>query len=352
MNTKLSDDLIAAAVNRAGSRPAAPDEMAADIRDAVEREWRKGVARRSRRSRRWLVAATVAAVGIGLALIGVSRFNAARPQVAGVFLASRGSVNIESPAGFGPPAGGKPFLVGTRLKTGTDGRALVAIADISLRFDRSTVAVFSSSDRLSIERGRVYLDIPANGGTHGKIEVVTPFGSIQHLGTQYQVQVDSREMTVSVREGRVRISTGQSEQTVIAHRSLVVFDDGSVRDAPLAPYAAAWNWTGELAPDFPIDGRSLAQCLEWFSHETGHGIVYATAAIRSRAEQTAMSGSISGLPPLESLDAMLATTSLAYRAGIDGSFEIFERYGAHDKLSPDATDPVHSAPHSSLHTQP
>ena len=96
------------------------------------------------------------------------------------------------------------------------------------------------------------------------------------------------------------------------------------------PYDTSWQWVSEFAPEFPIDGRKLADFLDWFSRETGRTVVFEPQAVRADSERTVLSGSSSGLGPVEALEAVLATTRYQYDVPSPGQVRIRVRTTEHE----------------------
>ena len=71
-----------------------------------------------------------------------------------------------------------------------------------------------------------------------------------------------------------------------------------------------------------LDDQPVTVLLDWVARETGRTLRYASAEVERQAATTILHGKIGQLAPLEALDAMLATTDLAYEVREDGTIEI------------------------------
>ncbi len=288
----------------------------ARIRAAAEQEWQiqtqsaDGI---SSRSRWWATAATLL---IASALLGwyiqVSRgpavatttFGAlAKAQVPGLIeqrgLASKNVI----------PVGGE-LRVGQSLRA--QGAALVALqGGGSLRLAAATSIEVVSEQRLRLTQGLVYLDFPLDVTRTKQFVVETLTGDFSHVGTQFEVAVHGDRAQVRVREGRVQWR-GSNGSTALADAGteMLVGSDGTVTQKPTATSGAAWTWVESLAPEFDMDGRTLAEYLLWVSRESGRKLVFADAAAQQRARATQLHGTFRGLPLLVTLSAVMATTTL------------------------------------------
>ncbi len=333
-------DPIASALASAGARPGVPADIQDRVRTAVEASWRAEVDRRkhTQRWRRSLLAAAAVLASAGLALLVNWQLQRSAAAPAGIFLASRGSVDIRAPGSSQSALGGKTLLSGTRVQTGIDGMALLAMGDASVRIGPASVVTLQRADRLELKRGRIYLDFGAHETRLRELRLETPLGAIEHLGTQFQARMDAHRLSVSVREGQVRLTTAQGEQLLGARESAEVQEDGRTRLRAIQPFGDEWAWTSQLAPDFPIEGQSLAQFLDWFGRETGQRIDYATPVVRIAAQRTRLSGSIEGLAPQDALKAVIAATDFDYEMLANGDLRLTMHAAQHAKLPADGTE--------------
>jgi ferric-dicitrate binding protein FerR (iron transport regulator) len=167
-----------------------------------------------------------------------------------------------------------------------------------------------AADQISVEHGRVYIDAPTNALV--PLLVKTSLGTVNHLGTQYQVQVTKNRLTISVREGRVAVVGGYGKAQLAANESAVYTEQGEIARTAVASQDASWLWAMQAAPTYAIDNRSLASFLDWVARETGRTVAYATPQARVQAEQLILRGSVEKLSPDQALQAVLATTQFVH----------------------------------------
>jgi len=113
-----------------------------------------------------------------------------------------------------------------------------------------------------------------------------------------------------VREGEVELDHAGRAETASAGTELQLDASGELRRRALALHGAEWDWAARIAPAFDLDGRFLAEFLEWASRETGMTVVYLDASTAQAARGIALSGSVEGLTPEEALAAVLPTCGL------------------------------------------
>lgn len=315
MNTNEGDDQadLGALLRAAGPRARPGIDVEAQVRAAVQAEWRAALAARERRRRvtQWSVAA-----GIAVAAVGVWM---ARPlyttSQAPVAALARAEGTVEYRTGHRGDWQDLPahanLRTGDELRTGPEGRAAVRLASgVELRLDNATRVAFDDSHHARLRRGGVYVDSGVNGAdTARDLELDTPEGTVRHLGTQYEVRVGDGTLRIAVREGLVAVDQRGGDVVGKAGEQLTL-QGGQVSRIAVAPNSSAWAWVGSITPPFAIEGRSVDEFLAWAGRETGRQVVYASPQAAERARAILLKGSVSGLEPDAAVTAVLSTTTL------------------------------------------
>lgn len=284
------------------------------LRDAALQEWQLGVREGHRRSglvryRLWAAAAAVACVAVGLVwFLGLG----STPETFGAI--------VRMDAAGGEIRGGllyhRAVKVGSTLHGGdvltSHGPILVTLAaGGTLRVAPDSILRLTAATALTLQRGRIYLDFPP-GGRSGSLGVGTWAGTIEHVGTEYEVLSNEQIVRIRVREGRVLLQ-GEATQTMLdAGTQLTASRDGGLTRTGIEPYGRDWLWVTELAPDYEIEGRPLLDFLQWIARELGRPLKFSDPHAREVAERTILHGSVKGQEPLEALAKVLSTTSLSY----------------------------------------
>jgi ferric-dicitrate binding protein FerR (iron transport regulator) len=307
---RQGSDRIERLLERASPRPAPPPDDARQIRESVHAEWRAVTARR-RRSR-WsyaALAATLAACAILTARY--SGTDDAMPVEVATIEKRAGSVYLvrdnEGLIELGEVAN---LLSGQVVQTAkVSGLAFVLDDGPSVRLDADSRVELVSSDLLYLQRGRLYVDVPGTKPP-SRLAIRTDKGTVTHIGTRYMVTIAGDKLTVSVRDGEVRIdgrynaNAGTGEQVTLlgSNRPMV---------GRLAAHGGPWLWTESLSPKLDIDGMPAHEFLEWVSRETGYRIVYDDDDARALAGNTVLKGVVDRDPRTE-LELRLMTMDLAY----------------------------------------
>jgi ferric-dicitrate binding protein FerR (iron transport regulator) len=314
-----TNDAIADLLRLTGPRPAVPAERAARVKEAVRAEWRAATAADAapRRAfpRRFAALAAVLLAAVAIALLrGWRPF----PEPA----ATLARVEIGSPA---LPAG-TMLSSGALLETREGDRLALRLASgHSVRLDACSRARLVSAGILELLGGAIYVEgAPPSAGAAGRaVDIRTPAGTVQEIGTQFEVRLIDAAVRVRVREGMVRLRRTAGPVEVKAGRELLIGPDGRANEAPIEDPVAAWKWTGEVAPMMAIDGRTLGEFLDWFGRERGLTIRYADADLAASAPGIRLSGSIEGMTLDEALAAVLSISGLSHR--LEGSTLSIER---------------------------
>lgn len=329
--TRWDDDERAAAelLERAGRRPEIPEEDLAAITATARSAWRARWGDQPLRPEsRWFRGRGLAAVaGLAAALALAAGLGwwwrslrpGGPPPVVAHLEAVSGAVELAG-AGVeaGGPAAGQPLRAGATVVTGgaagPEGRAGLRLASGTIvRLAAESRLVLVSASELELERGTVYLDTGTAAPGGGAVAVWTPLGTARDVGTQFMVRLVSGEagaLAVRVREGAVAVERGGATFRAGAGRELVLHRDGRVerRDAP--GYGPAWEWVAAAGPAFDIEGRSVAELLEWVSRETGWRVLYEDPGLAAAAEGVVLHGSMGDLRPEEAPFALLPGAGL------------------------------------------
>jgi hypothetical protein len=277
------------------SRTALTDEAYARMHAAVAAEWQTVVRARPRTpSRRWLAVVSGLAAALIVATVLVSVFS--KKQSLGVIA--------------------RPLELRSTLSVG---KVLVARAPVlvelrdggSLRIAPGAQFEVTGADEVFLRRGEIYTDLPPNIQRASTFVVRTPFGLVEHLGTQFDVAVNG-ELRIRVREGSVRLRRGSQTETAVAGTELVVPRVGTPSRRSTATRGPEWSWVEALEPDYPIENRRLADFLQWAARETGARLHFQDEHAREVAERTRLHGSVQGLSATQALETVFATTSLRY----------------------------------------
>lgn len=328
-----SEEAIETLLRSAPPRPAPSAEDIASARSTVRAEWRAVYGKRRLRRRLVTVAAAAsifAAIGAG---IFVLRVPSALPEQVATIEKSSGSIYL---LGEQSVLQELPDLAelstGQTLVTGDESAiALAWHGGGSLRIDEDSRVEFVAPGEISLRDGRVYFDSrpsalhgDATPGSTAGFAVRTPEGLIRHSGTQYMAGITARSVTVSVREGEVRIAGNAVDATATAGQQVRLQGNARPSYANISAHGELWRWAERIAPDVTVDQRSAHDFIRWVARESGLTVQFADDSVEQLAHTTRMSGGSGGLEPRAALHLLLQTTTL--EAAIeDGSILVTER---------------------------
>jgi ferric-dicitrate binding protein FerR (iron transport regulator) len=311
----MNDEDIDLVLKSAGPRERPPPEIERKVRGQLRGEWLAMVSDKRRDRRRqtyFALAAGVLAAAIGV-WIASPRPDAPADPFATMTLAA-GEVRVDSGwfSAWRDVAPGQSLAVGQVLKTGPSGRGALALpGGVSARLDHDTKLHFTGAGEVTLERGALYVDAGPAASAASRLDVITPSGSVRHVGTQYEVRLLADAVRLRVREGRVEwhARTGGFEQSA-SGEELLIAGDGTVERLPMPAYGEDWDWAAATAPGIEIEGLPLSRFLSWAGRELGREISYATPETAADVTGIVVHGSIAGLTPGQALDAVLATTRM------------------------------------------
>lgn len=318
------DDPELARLLRRAPRPLpVPAERRAIAFETVRAEWRSAT---SRSTRRWTplrtgLAASAAALLVATLLLGRG-WDAAGAEVAVAMTVSGAEV---SAAGSGllarwtaPPRGlqqGGALRAAELLTTGSTSAAMLRVGStLTLRVAPQSQLRFDSADSVTLLRGELYVDSGARGGITAPLLVATAHGIVQHVGTRYLVRAGSSDVTVAVREGRVRLTgaAGRLRAEASAGEQLRIAADAErIERGALAADDAVYAWLSSIPAPIEVEGQTLSTFMAWYSAETGRDIQFTDGAAAAVLSNVQLRGSVAGLTPDQALDAVAAVADLA-----------------------------------------
>lgn len=310
---KAAEDLaVEALLEHALPRPSPPARVESIVRAAVHDEW-KAVSGRYRRRKRLgemgLAAAVLVALGLafnvfrvnGIAAVEVATID---KEHGSIYVLGEQSELRELPD-LTTVVAGQTIVTGSGSGVGLRWRS----GNGSLRIDENSRVEFLSAGSVRLLSGRVYFDsqpvaaITGSGINSAGFVVETEFGPVAHVGTQYMTAVDKDRLTVSVREGEVRVG---GRYSAVAGQQLQLNGTAPPSVTNVSHSGSAWEWTEEVAPRLDIgDGRSTYEFLQWVGRETGLEVRFASPEAEAIAHAGELRGTIA-TSPRKALDVWMA----------------------------------------------
>jgi ferric-dicitrate binding protein FerR (iron transport regulator) len=321
-----SDDEVATLVRLAGPREAPPGDTAARVRQVVEEEWRQRVRASAKRRR-----ATWSGLGLAVAASLMFIVWMASPRqtpveeavMVGVVERINGRVSLAPPlerVGGEAAVEGREVARGAIVRTGSGSYAGVrTAAGVLVRLDADTELRIVDRLTLQLERGAIYVD----SGTHvdSGLEVRTPLGTTRDVGTRFEVRLMGAALRVRVRDGLVRLDLRGMSHDAAARDELTASADGSIVRRTIPLNDAQWAWVIHAAPPFVLEGRTLADLIQWVEREGGLRVKFNDLSIQPASIR--LHGSIDGLTPAEALTIVLPTCGLVHR--VDNDHVVIDR---------------------------
>ncbi len=290
-------------------------EGLARIRASVRAEFlaQYGNAARRRRTRRIMSrAAALAGVVILAAVLLYPRRDG---EPIGVLARTvNGGLEVERGLLFGHSVHAGEGILAGRHYTSNGSSLITLVNGGGLRLAAGSVVKGIDARDIRLDSGRVFLDFPEGAPP---FVLHTSAGTIEHIGTQFEVEASAVGIRIRVREGIVRMRTTTGTQDAGAGTEVLVSRAGPIVSRKIATYGPDWAWVETVAPEFEIEGQPLAPFLEWVARETGRHIQFTDDRARDTAARTRLHGSIRGLAPLEALGQVLSTTSLRFEVHDD-----------------------------------
>ena len=293
-------------------------EAIARVRAAVHREWqalypaRQPTRLRSRTPLWVALAASLGILGLGLAWV-LHPWPAPTPIVFGtIAFVDQDNARVESQDHqLQPVRIGALLHAGDDLTTRGPGRISLPSGD-NLRVGANSQIRLLAPGDVELSRGMIYVDHPPAAARSSQLRIHTRAGTVEHVGTAFEVLSNEHIVRVRVREGEVRLRNSSGDLLAKAGTELTAGSDGVISRGTSPLNGDQWHWVSALAPNYEIEGRSLLDFLEFESRELGYQLVFADQHARDVAERTILHGTVRGRAPLEAVSNVLETTSLIY----------------------------------------
>jgi len=327
-----SDRLIARLVETAGRGPTASEEAKQRIYARVQAEWRDAIQSEPVRKPAprptwsivdWLPAsfARGLAVAASLMIAILAAYVAWTPEpepavrlatvAKSIGAASIRDGNGESSRLLG--VAGRVVQAGDTLVTSGDGSVSLSLdRGMTLRVNNNSEITLTSRDSVDVRVGTVYFDSGSSTLAGNALTIDTPFGSVEHLGTQYEVRVNEDDLRIRVREGAITFRDGQREFVGEIGQQLLLTGQSEPIQTPISTTGPQWQWVEELATAPTADRQQLMELLVWVARESGRELSFESNVVVSAAETTLLTG-VAGLTPAETLQVITSTTNIRYR---------------------------------------
>lgn len=308
------DDVFEALFRHAEARAAAPPEDEKLVREALHSEWLQLTRQRRNRNMVWTLG--MAASLVLATLLAVQFFvGSDSPVYVPVASIERaiGDYSTETPAPFTGMV--NTLYSNQTVSTGPDSRlAILWQSGESIRLDRNTRLNLLSSTEIELLSGQVYIDTENNQGSSERgFTITTAAGTVRHLGTRYMVGYLDQQLAVSVRSGQVLVAAEQAEAIAVEGQRITVTPGGTVSEAEIPTWGKDWDWTESITPEFNLDGRTMADFLDWVSRESGRPLQFTNSSAEILARSTVLKGSVD-LEPMRALVVMLQTSDLVLQS--------------------------------------
>jgi ferric-dicitrate binding protein FerR (iron transport regulator) len=145
------------------------------------------------------------------------------------------------------------------------------------------------------------------------VDIHTPLGLIQEIGTQFEVRLEGETVRVRLREGTVIVHREEQAHEVRVGTELAMDRNGSVIRRSISIHGPAWRWVADIAPMIDLEGRTARAFLDWVARERGWTLAFADESVARSAGEIVLGGTLERLTLEQSLDAVLPTCRMTYR---------------------------------------
>ena len=327
-----SDEVLEQLLKHASPRPTPSESDEVAVREAVRAEW-KAVSGRRRLQRRVAGLAIAASVIVVVfSAFSLIRWPGVEAEQVATIERSFGSIYLLGEASeLQKTQALSQVLSGQTIVTGAEaGMALMWGGGGSFRMDANSRVRFVDSASVYLESGRVYFDsrpsalaAAVSGGGSPDFAVITDYGVITHVGTQFMTRFGNGHLTVSVREGQVEVDDRHRTYVASTGEQLTVSERGQSTVLSISGSGVDWEWVSRTAPMTDVEGKSLHEFLLWACRETGLEYHYEGGAERIARHEAVLRGRID-TEPLQALKLRVESAGLEW-AIVDGAIYVSDK---------------------------
>jgi len=214
---QTTGDLMSTLLKHVHERENAPEQSKQRIKHQVKVQWQQKVKQR-KQQRLWFgVGSIAAAMSVFLLVMNINFLPESKPQSL-VFLDSiQGQVNsnnrlIEQNGSVKKQAQSTVLSMGTMIETLDNGYAtLVLQTGGNLRIKNNSQLVINGDNEFTLSYGSVYFESDLTAENKSPISITTLYGTIQDIGTQFEVSANKSALQINVREGLVNLTQAQKK---------------------------------------------------------------------------------------------------------------------------------------------
>lgn len=205
---------------------------------------------------------------------------------------------------------GKTLRIGERLSSEENEVRLARVDGVIMRLAPHSAIVAASHNDVALERGSLYVETGPTANYEAKFRLITPYATVDHLGTQFVATLGPSGMQIAVRQGKLTIHTRQGEVRVIeAHDSAKVNKNGESARLSNQGADALWQWVNSDTLTI-LEGRTLYAVLVELSQRDGLALRFSEADVSSRAQGYVLHGPSLAVSPQVAINIVAASAGL------------------------------------------
>lgn len=287
-----TDDKVERLIAEAGLRSKPPEDAHERVYEATLKAWKNAEysAEYGLRYKRRLIA-IAASVLLSLSFAVLNYLPSGRGSEDPSFLLSysSGALYID-----GQPAGhATKILRGSTIET--DGAAFAEIErgdGLLVRIDENSSLDIVDSFEIELHSGRVYIDSEGEG----RISVLTDYGIVRDIGTQFEVSVIEDGVLATVRDGEIYIKTDSGSYLSAANEVWGESTQLRKGESPVVSKVSRtsehWKWLASASAPIDMEGKTLDSLLIKISRELGLRLKYRNVVVENNAKVASLHGTL------------------------------------------------------------
>ncbi len=179
----------------------------------------------------------------------------------------------------------------------------------TLKINKDTQLVFIDSSEIHLIKGAIYFD----SHHQSDIRIRTTHGILNDIGTQFEARTESQDLSVYVREGKVKFESENSNYLFIPSGKALYLHQGNTNILDIDKEKKPWIWADAMDGIINFDNRTMADVLTWLAKREGWKLEFKTSMDRQYAEQDRLHGQFKTTDSRKLLEQLALVSDMRYQ---------------------------------------
>jgi len=178
-----------------------------------------------------------------------------------------------------------------------------------LKVNQDTQIIFIDSNEILLIKGAIYFD----SNHQSNIRIRTTHGLLNDIGTQFETRTGSQDLSVYVREGKVKFENEHSNSLFIPSGKALHLHQGNTRILDIDKEKNPWIWADAMDGNINFDNHTMAEVLAWLAEREGWTLEFKTNIDQQHAERDRLHGQFKTTDSRKLLEQLAMVSDMRYQ---------------------------------------